>query len=164
MRPVWPVRHGRGTLRGLLGTGRARIGIGGGCIVKSLAQINAARAIMRQRIVTPGLTDLQKATVMGVSNALQWAAGVSNTTMERLLSDEPMAAGKNSDRVFERLSRLPDIAQQQAEIEKLRDALSSAVVFIDACVSTTPAMERAKRAVLLEAEELLLKADEEKRG
>lgn len=79
--------------------------------MKNRQQIDAARAVMRQRLVTPGLTDLQKAAVMGVSNALQWAAGVGNSTVERLLSDEPMAPGKDASLAFERLSQLPDIFQ-----------------------------------------------------
>lgn len=64
--------------------------------MKSESQLNHARARLRERIQEPGLNDVQKALIMGAMNALLWTLDELNaTTMERLLSDEPMAAGKD---------------------------------------------------------------------
>lgn len=76
--------------------------------MRSIVEINAARNAMARRIATPGLSDLQKAIVLGASNALQWSAGADNTTMSLLLSDLPMAAGQDTSRVMERMSQIPN--------------------------------------------------------
>lgn len=64
--------------------------------MKTEQQINAARSRLCVRLQTPGLNDVQKSLVMGMLNALIWAAdGAHSETMDRMLSDEPMAPGKD---------------------------------------------------------------------
>jgi hypothetical protein len=66
--------------------------------MKNAKQINAARVRLRERVRTPGLTNEQIALIMGMLNAIVWVAdGEHSITMERVLSDEPMAVGKSAD-------------------------------------------------------------------
>lgn len=59
-------------------------------------EIAAARKKLRERIMTPGLGNEQKAMICGMLNALVWVAdGPDCTTMERMLSDELLAAGQD---------------------------------------------------------------------
>lgn len=59
--------------------------------MKSEKEVNAARSRIAERYVTPGLSDIQKALISGMLNALVWVAdGKENSVMERLLSDEPI--------------------------------------------------------------------------
>lgn len=65
--------------------------------MKTASQINAARKRLRERIITPGLNDVQKSLIIGMVNALVWVAeGEASSTMERMLSDEPIAAGQDT--------------------------------------------------------------------
>jgi len=74
--------------------------------MKSPAQIEDARKKLARRMLTPGLTEIQKTLIMGVVNALVWVAdGKDCRTVDRLLSDEPMAPGKDHRPAFERLDR-----------------------------------------------------------
>jgi hypothetical protein len=64
--------------------------------MKTEQQINDARRRILERMKTPGLSDLQKTLLSGMLNALVWAAdGRDQLTMQRMLSDEPMAAGQD---------------------------------------------------------------------
>ncbi len=75
--------------------------------MKTEQEINDARERLRKRILTPGLNDCQKALVTGMLNALVWAAdGPNANTMDRMLSDEPLAAGKDSTPALKRIDDL----------------------------------------------------------
>lgn len=70
--------------------------------MKTAKEIEDARAKLRERVLTPGLSAAQTAMLTGMLNALVWAAdGPNSSTMERVLSDEPMVAGKSPDRAME---------------------------------------------------------------
>lgn len=72
--------------------------------MKTEQQINAARSRLCVRLQTPGLNDVQKSLVMGMLNALIWAAdGAHSETMDRMLSDEPIAPGKDPTPGLERM-------------------------------------------------------------
>ncbi len=74
--------------------------------MKTEEQVNWARARLRERIQEPGLNDVQKALIMGMVNALVWVAdGTASSTMERMLSDESMAAGKDHKPTIERFDK-----------------------------------------------------------
>lgn len=78
-----------------------------GKTMKTTFQINQARERLKQRIQTPGLNDAQKSLICGMLNALVWAAdGEDCSTMERMLSDEPLAAGQDPSRALDRLEQL----------------------------------------------------------
>jgi hypothetical protein len=80
--------------------------------MKTEKQINAARKKINEIILTPDLTNEQYALFMGMSNALVWAAGGSNETMDRLLAGEPIAAGKDSSKAITKLrSGLENLAK-----------------------------------------------------
>jgi hypothetical protein len=75
--------------------------------MKNEQQVNEARQKLIDRLQTPGLNDVQKALVGGMLNALVWVAdGASHSTMERMLSDEPIAAGKDPRAGLDRLRKI----------------------------------------------------------
>ena len=74
--------------------------------MKTKSQIKYARTRLAERLKTPGLSDCQKALVCGMLNALVWVAGGYASSMDRMLSDEPMEAGKDPAAALERLKRL----------------------------------------------------------
>lgn len=64
--------------------------------MKTEQQINEARTKLCQRLQTPGLNETQTVLIGGMLNALVWAAdGADSVTMDRMLSDEPLAIGKD---------------------------------------------------------------------
>ena len=64
--------------------------------MKTPAQISKANARLQERLLTPGLSDNQLLLITGMANAIVWVLdGVHSTSMQRLLSDEPLAAGKD---------------------------------------------------------------------
>ena len=66
--------------------------------MKTIDEINAARGRIIERLQTPGLSTGQIALLGGVLNALVWcSAGPASSTMERLLSAEPLAVGGAGD-------------------------------------------------------------------
>lgn len=74
--------------------------------MKTEQEIARARAILAQRAQEPGLAPAQVALLAGMLNALVWVAdGPASTTIERILSGEPMNAPP---------------AQQRAAFDKLR--------------------------------------------
>jgi hypothetical protein len=65
--------------------------------MKTAKEIDRARGILAKRALTVGLTDIQKSLICGMINAIVWVAdGEHASTMERMLSDEPMEAGKDT--------------------------------------------------------------------
>lgn len=75
--------------------------------MKTFHTIKLAWQKLQERIQTPGLTDVQKALVCGMMNALVWVADCPNAdTMERMLSDEPLAAGKDPSLALDRLKAM----------------------------------------------------------
>lgn len=66
--------------------------------MKTLAEINEARAEVCRLLITPGLNELQRSLLAGMSNALVWAAGDATEdthTMNRLIAGELIAPGKD---------------------------------------------------------------------
>ena len=75
--------------------------------MKTREQLEVARLRLRERCLEPGLTDVQTALVMGMMNAVLWALDATHSdTMDRMLSDEPLAAGKSHSKAFDRLKGL----------------------------------------------------------
>lgn len=75
--------------------------------MKTEEQIDNARKIMREKLVMPGLSDMQRALFAGILNTLVWAAeGHSTSTLDRLLSGEPVAVGKDPTEAIKRLDQL----------------------------------------------------------
>lgn len=67
-------------------------------------EVNAAREKLHKRVQTPGLNDMQRSHLVGMLNAIVWVAGGEHTsTFERVLSDEPIAAGKDPQRALDRI-------------------------------------------------------------
>lgn len=90
--------------------------------MKSKYQVNKAREKIIERLMTPGLSDVQKSLLTGALNALVWAAdGPSSSTMERLLSNEPLAIGKDAAETLARIDRLPDLVRIEELSSLLRD-------------------------------------------
>lgn len=78
--------------------------------MKKPHQVNNARQKIIQRIKTPGLNDLQKALLAGVLNTLVWVAdGQASETIERLLSDEPMAPGKDPTAALKTFKKIENL-------------------------------------------------------
>jgi hypothetical protein len=95
--------------------------------MKTKQQIDDARKKLIDRLQTPGLNDIQKSLVGGMLNALVWVAdGASQSTMERMLSDEPLAAGKDPSAGLKRLDGLAkntcDVATTGCALRALRQA------------------------------------------
>lgn len=72
--------------------------------MKTIEGVNKARGIIGSKLETPGLSDSQRTLLAGMLNALVWVAeGVNSTTVDRLLSGEPIAAGKDSSKAINTL-------------------------------------------------------------
>lgn len=79
-------------------------------------EIAAARARLNERLrESANLTSEQKANLCGILTALVWCAGDHSDTMDRLLSNEPLAAGKPSGPAIARLDEGIRRARQQEE-------------------------------------------------
>lgn len=75
--------------------------------MKTPEQVDKARRRLRERIRTPGLNSEQKALIVGMLNAIILVAeGQDGETMERMLSDEPIAAGKDPKPALDRLDQI----------------------------------------------------------
>lgn len=71
--------------------------------MKTAEQLLAARSKIADRLLTPGLTPSQTIMLSGIMVALTWVGdGEASSTMERLLTDEPMAPPPDEDAVLER--------------------------------------------------------------
>jgi hypothetical protein len=78
--------------------------------MKTPAAVANARKRLAQRAQTPGLSVDQKAMILGMVNALAWAAGDRNcTAIQRLLSSEPMALGRDGAAAMDQFDRGVDI-------------------------------------------------------
>lgn len=76
--------------------------------MKTESQINVARHRLAERLRTEGMSDEQEIMLVGMLNALVWAAdGANARTMERLLTDEPMAVGNQQSAVPRRAGTYP---------------------------------------------------------
>lgn len=72
--------------------------------MKNAAALTRAKKRLALRILTPNLSNEQKALICGMVNALDWVLGGPNsTTMERMLTDEPMDAGKDATQALAKL-------------------------------------------------------------
>lgn len=76
--------------------------------MKTQKEILEARKKLCERIKTPGLNDVQKLLVCGMLNALCWVTDVesASSTMNRMLSNEPMYPGKDPTQGLARLNSL----------------------------------------------------------
>lgn len=64
--------------------------------MKTLERVDWARAMIAERIRTPGLSDDQTILLVGMLNALVWVAdGRDSKTMQRILDGEPFAVGEH---------------------------------------------------------------------
>lgn len=65
--------------------------------MKTTEQIEHARAVMREKIQTAGLTPVQSALLAGMLNALVWVMdGEHSSIVDRILSGEPLAPGRDT--------------------------------------------------------------------
>lgn len=64
--------------------------------MKTQKRIEEARVIVTNKLMLTGTTDVQKAVIGGMLNALMWVLDDPNgSTVERLLSGEALAAGQD---------------------------------------------------------------------
>lgn len=64
--------------------------------MKTGTQVAAMRCQLRQRLLATGLSDIQRATLIGMLNAIVWVAdGEHASTMDRLMSGEQVSPGND---------------------------------------------------------------------
>lgn len=80
---------------------------------KTKSEINEARAAVCEALVTPGLNEVQKAILSGMSNALVWTAGDAtvDNSLSRLLAGELIAPGKSPEAGLATLGRIERIGK-----------------------------------------------------
>ncbi len=72
--------------------------------MKTANQIEHARRVLQDKLQISGLSDAQRTLLGGMLNALVWVAdGPNSSTIDRLLSGEEVAAGKDAGPALERL-------------------------------------------------------------
>lgn len=73
--------------------------------MKTPEEIEHARHTVIQAMTQPGLSDVQKAMFCGITTALCWVCDNPNgSTLARLLTGEPVAAGKDHGPALEKLT------------------------------------------------------------
>lgn len=79
--------------------------------MKTAAEIEDARVILRQLILNPGLSPAQAGLLCGMLNALVWVAdGPAGSTMDRVLAGEPLASRQDDSHAMAFLARVREAA------------------------------------------------------